>query len=447
MNTMLADVQPLNTNVKESSSRSDLSNNESKGDKFSSVLSREMRQERDTSTQTEHQQVTENKELNSNPGRVSKVADGSISDFEMPVVWLQDFTDQALDITTEAPVQPVEVVIDEILLSSATNASESDVPVMHIGLVPSGETLPVGGKPLPPAGAQISDEVAISMSALGADSQSAKSDLLRQSKLPQLIADSDTGLLAGFKELSASAVKPNGLSEASQLKAGDFQMMQPAVAEASQLKAGDFQMMQPAVAEASQLKASDFQVMQPAVAEVAELNGSQARLPNPSALVSAGNNPQNSLLLPTELETLTLNNTRDTTAWGNGVGERVHWMINQKLNTATIRLDPPSLGRLEVNIQVSDDVTKVTINTQHAQTRDIIDNASFKLREFLQENGYQNVSVDVSHQEQQQQASQQTGGDSGESLTDNQSNQDGVGENEGNEMRYFSSDSVVDLFA
>lgn len=391
MNTVLAEVQPLNVNVKESGSRSDLSNNESKSDKFSSVLSREMKQERDASTQTERLQATENKELKSNSGRVPKVADGSISDLEMPLVWLQDLTDQALDITTEAPVQPVEIVIDEVLLSPTTDASASEAPLMHFGLVPSGETLPVGGKPLPPGGAQANAQSVISISTLGADGQP---------KPLQPVVDAD----------DAFVIKPNGLGEALQIKTSDFQMMQSAAAE------------------------------------VAELNGSQARLQNPSAVVSAGNNTQNSLLLPTELETLTLNNTRDTTAWGNGVGERVHWMINQKLNTATIRLDPPSLGRLEVNIQVSDDVTKVTINTQHAQTRDIIDNASFKLREFLQENGYQNVSVDVSHQEQQQ-ASQQKDGDSGESLADNQSNQDGVGENEGNEIRYFSSDSVVDLFA
>ncbi len=407
MNTVLADVQPLNTNVKESGSRSDSSNNESKSDKFSSVLSREMKQERDTSTQSERLQVTENKELKSNSEKTSRITDGSESDLGVPVVWLQDFTDQAFDITAEAPVQPVEVVIDEALLSSVTNASESEVSVANIGLVQLGETLPASGKSLPPGAAQFT----ISMPALAADNQSGKNELLRQSKLPQVLADSEDSLLAGSKELLAPAVKPIGLGEASQIKTNDFQMMQSVVAE------------------------------------VAELNGSQVRLQTSSAVVSAGINPQNNLLLPTELETLTLSNTRDTTAWSNGVGERVHWMINQKLNTATIRLDPPSLGRLEVNIQVSDDVTKVTINTQYAQTRDLIDNASFKLREFLQENGYQNVSVDVSHQEQQQQASQQTGGDSGESLADNRSNQDGVGENEGNDIRHFSSDSVVDLFA
>ncbi len=141
-------------------------------------------------------------------------------------------------------------------------------------------------------------------------------------------------------------------------------------------------------------------------------------------------------------------NTRDTAAWSNGIGERVHYMINQKLNSATIRLDPPMLGRLEIHIKVNDDITNVTINTQHAQTRELIDNASFKLREFLQENGYENVNVDVSHQqESEQQASEQADEGLGDVREDGLSAQvgDNILEQQGNQ--YFSSDSVVDYFA
>lgn len=412
MNTVLADVPPLNANVNDSVHRSEINNDGAKGDKFSKAFAREMSHDRELPTQAEYPQVIDNKEQKLSSGESLQVASGLVNDIGASVTWLQHLADQELGITTEVPVEPVDVVIDEALLSSITdangngntnintNTNANEVPLMHIGLVPSGETLPVGGKPLPPGSIQASLQSVISMPAMGTDDQSAQSDLSRQPKLLQPVADAD----------EAFAIKTNGLGEATQIKTNDFQMMQSAMSE------------------------------------VVELNGSQARLQNPSAVISVGSNSLNNLLLPTELETLTVNNTRDTTAWGNGVGERVHWMINQKLNTATIRLDPPSLGRLEVNIQVSDDVTKVTINTQHAQTRDIIDNASFKLREFLQENGYQNVSVDVSHQEQQQQASQQTGRDSAESLTDDQLNQEIEGMSGNRDTRHFSSDSVVDYF-
>ncbi|MDH5355588.1 MAG: flagellar hook-length control protein FliK [Gammaproteobacteria bacterium] len=400
MNTMFADVQSRNVNLKESGPRSDLNSSQSKEDKFSAVLSREMRQDGELREQTESSQVIDRKELKSNMVEPIEISGELVNDAGMSVTWLQHLADQGLDIITEAPVEPVEVAIDESVLLTATDSSENSVPLINTGQVAPGEALPTSGKSLPLGATQVNVQSVISMSTLTGD-QSVQGDLSPQPKLPQTAVGADDAL----------AIKANGPGESSQVKINDFQMMQSAVAE------------------------------------VVELNGSQVRLQNPSAVISVGNIPQNSLLLPTEIETLSVNNTRDTTAWGNGVGERVHWMINQKLNTAIIRLDPPSLGRLEVNIQVTDDVTKVTINTQHAQTRDIIDNASFKLREFLQENGYQNVSVDVSHQEQQQQASQQTDGGLEESLADNQLDQNGEGKSESSEVRYYSSDSVVDFFA
>ena len=54
--------------------------------------------------------------------------------------------------------------------------------------------------------------------------------------------------------------------------------------------------------------------------------------------------------LPTHLETMTLARNADSTELGSGLSERVNWMINQKQNTANIRLDPPFLGKLDVQI-------------------------------------------------------------------------------------------------
>lgn len=421
MNTMLADVQPLNLNMNESVSRSDLKSNGPKGDKFSTVLSREMSQDRKLSAQAEYPQATDNKGLKSNSRETSEVADSHDNGIEMPVAWLEYLADQDLSITSEAPVQPVEVILDHELLTAAIDSGEVEELLINPSIVAPGEALPANGKTLPPGGKQADASSVISISALATQGQLARGDLPKQSRAPQVSVEADEALLAKSTEPS---VPGSGLPES-----------------VLALKSN-------ANADAYPFKTNDFQMMQSAVAEVAELNNSQARMQNPSAIVSAGNNPQTSLLLPGELETLSVNNTRDTTAWGNGVGERVHWMINQKLNTATIRLDPPSLGRLEINIQVNDDTTKVTIQTQHAQTRDIIENASFKLREFLQENGYQNVSVDVSQQQgQQQQASQQTGDDSGETITDSLSAQDSDEQTGHGDSHQFSSNSIVDYFA
>jgi len=86
--------------------------------------------------------------------------------------------------------------------------------------------------------------------------------------------------------------------------------------------------------------------------------------------------------------------------WGDALGEKVAFLINHKLNKAEIRIDPPHLGKLDIQIQVKDDAATVVIHTQHAQTRDMIESASVRLREFLQEAGYSSVNVDVSHREQ-----------------------------------------------
>ncbi|MCP3689932.1 MAG: hypothetical protein GY784_16125 [Gammaproteobacteria bacterium] len=196
-------------------------------------------------------------------------------------------------------------------------------------------------------------------------------------------------------------------------------------------------------------RSGELHGMQSKQIDIAELSNSQHRLQNhTNVLASQTTQPtiqQNTAMLPTSLETLNVANSRDAATWGNGIGERVHWMINQKLNSATIRLDPPMLGRLEVSIQVRDDVTNVTIHTQHAQTRDLIDNASFRLRDYLQENGYQNVNVDVS-QQQGQQASAQTSEDSDHHAADTTAKQDVEVEDEGQRVGFMSSDSVVDYF-
>ncbi len=124
--------------------------------------------------------------------------------------------------------------------------------------------------------------------------------------------------------------------------------------------------------------------------------------------------PQQQALLPQQLETMSLTRQADSAELGNGLGERVGWMINHKQNSATIRLDPPLLGKLDVQVKIADEATTITIQTQHAQTRDLIETASVRLRDFLQENGYQNVNVDVSQRQDQEQAETQSDGEDGD---------------------------------
>lgn len=112
--------------------------------------------------------------------------------------------------------------------------------------------------------------------------------------------------------------------------------------------------------------------------------------------------PQNQTTQPlsTSLQTMQLSPQATTSQWGEALGERVSLLLNNKLNTAEIRIDPPHLGKLDIQISIKEDSAAIVINTQHAQTRDLIDAASIRLRDYLQEAGYNSVDVEVSHREQ-----------------------------------------------
>ncbi len=150
---------------------------------------------------------------------------------------------------------------------------------------------------------------------------------------------------------------------------------------------------------------------------------------------------------PTHLETLTLARNPDSTQLGSGLSERVNWMINQKQNTANIRLDPPFLGKLDVQIKLADDATTVIFQTQHAQTRDLIESASVRLRDFLQESGYQNVSVDVSQRQDQQQARSQTSPGADADQQDESYQDPDFDHQQRDAVNYFIGDGIVDTFA
>jgi flagellar hook-length control protein FliK len=75
------------------------------------------------------------------------------------------------------------------------------------------------------------------------------------------------------------------------------------------------------------------------------------------------------------------------TGWDKLVAERVLVMANSRLQNAEIRLTPAELGPLRVQLAVEDGAAHVTFQTQHALTREAIEQALPRLREMLAENG------------------------------------------------------------
>jgi len=114
--------------------------------------------------------------------------------------------------------------------------------------------------------------------------------------------------------------------------------------------------------------------------------------------------------------------------WDQALGERVKWMANQNVQVAEIRLNPPSLGPLEVRVHVEGDRTHVNFLAPQATTREAIDAALPRLREMFAEGGLSLGDVTVSHQDARN-ARGQNGEGSGQGRS--QGNGNGQGPEEG----------------
>ncbi len=81
--------------------------------------------------------------------------------------------------------------------------------------------------------------------------------------------------------------------------------------------------------------------------------------------------------------------------WSQEFGTRVSWLVKQNVSSAEIRLNPPELGPIAVKISVDGGETQIHFSAQHAQSRELLEQASFRLRESLMESGFSTVNVDI----------------------------------------------------
>jgi flagellar hook-length control protein FliK len=99
---------------------------------------------------------------------------------------------------------------------------------------------------------------------------------------------------------------------------------------------------------------------------------------------------------PTPTPTLKVAAGVDTPEFGQGVANRVSWMVDNNLNGAKLQVNPPQLGPIEVRISVQGDHAQVWLASHSAVTRDALESSSPTLREMLGAQGFAQVSVDIS---------------------------------------------------
>lgn len=92
--------------------------------------------------------------------------------------------------------------------------------------------------------------------------------------------------------------------------------------------------------------------------------------------------------------------------------ERIHFQLGQQQQVSTIRLDPPSLGKLEIAVQLDAGKLTVHIGANQSDVCRSLQQFSEDLRQHLTAQNFMEVNVQVSsegqsHQQQQQQSGHQ----------------------------------------
>jgi len=85
-------------------------------------------------------------------------------------------------------------------------------------------------------------------------------------------------------------------------------------------------------------------------------------------------------------------------AWGDEFSQKVSWMATQHNQSASLHLNPPQLGPLDVILKMNGDQASVIFTSPHAAVRDAIEHALPLLRDMLAVNGIMLSNAMVSDQ-------------------------------------------------
>ena len=76
-----------------------------------------------------------------------------------------------------------------------------------------------------------------------------------------------------------------------------------------------------------------------------------------------------------------------TPGWDNQVAQKIVWMVAGKEQSATLTLNPPDMGPMQVVLSVTNDQASVTFSAAQPEVRQALQDAMPKLREMMGESG------------------------------------------------------------
>lgn len=92
-----------------------------------------------------------------------------------------------------------------------------------------------------------------------------------------------------------------------------------------------------------------------------------------------------------------------TDDWGQALGQKISWMVQGAQQTATLTLNPPDLGPMQVVVHVNNNQATANFTAHQPEVRQALEAAMPRLREMLNESGIQlgqsNVSAGLPNQQ------------------------------------------------
>ncbi|MEE9655039.1 flagellar hook-length control protein FliK [Kluyvera ascorbata] len=213
------------------------------------------------------------------------------------------------------------------------------------------------------------------------------------------------GLMASLTQNTSQAQTPDQQAAIAKFSAQDLRAIapeQPAQSVAQQV-ADRVKQTNPAISRQPQVKKTESLRATGLTAQSMAQNlvNVTSQGTQPANLISDGPTPATHVATPVDLSPDELG--EKLTAM---LKDRIQFQLNQQQQTSTIRLDPPSLGKLEIAVQLDSGKLMVHIGANQADVCRTLQQFSDNLRQHLTAQNFMEVNVQVSSEGQSQQQQQ-----------------------------------------
>jgi len=137
-------------------------------------------------------------------------------------------------------------------------------------------------------------------------------------------------------------------------------------------------------------------------ADAAKTGDSLSDLVSNPAMRTMQHSPVEATLASADAASPRLAPTVGTTAWGQALGEKLVWMASGTQQTASLTLNPPNLGPLQIVVNVTNDQATASFFSAQPEVRHALEAAFPRLREMMNDAGIQLGQATVSADTPQQ---------------------------------------------